>query len=303
MQVLITGLTGKTGRCFLSELMQRGTQGNCFRALVRSSSDTRAIEESGLAIALCRGDLDSAEDLKRAMQGVDTVLHIAGVHKSLPVVQAALDAGARWLILVHTTGIYSKYKQAGEAYRQIERQIEAMLEGTGVSLTLLRPTMIYGGPDDKNLSIFIRMVDRLRLFPLVSGGYFALQPVHRKDLGRAYYDVLCHPETTKGRNYDLSGAYPIDLIDLLRIIADGLGKKTRFFSVPFFLAYGGAWLLYLLTLTRIDLREKVQRLVEPRAYGHEAAARDFGYAPMDFEAGLRLEVAECQRAWEEERRI
>ena len=172
-----------------------------------------------------------------------------------------------------------------------------MLEGTGIALTILRPTMIYGGPDDGNIAVFIRMTDRLPLFPVVSGGRFALQPVHRQDLGRAYYDVLANPETTRGNNYDLSGAYPIDLIDLLRILADELGKHTRFVTVPFFLAYAGAWALYLLTFAKLDLREKVQRLVEPRAYTHAAASRDFGYAPMDLETGLRQEVRACRTQW------
>ena len=273
MRVLVTGLTGKTGRCFLAELCRRGLQGSDYRALVRETSDTRAIEQSGLALEVCRGDLDREADLARALQGMDTVLHIAGIQKSVPLVRQARKAGVKWLILVHTTGIYSKYKRAGEEYRQAEREIAAILEGTGIALTILRPTMIYGGPDDGNIAVFIRMTDRLPLFPVVSGGRFALQPVHRQDLGRAYYDVLANPETTRGNNYDLSGAYPIDLIDLLRILADELGKHTRFVTVPFFLAYAGAWALYLLTFAKLDLREKVQRLVEPRAYTHAAASR------------------------------
>lgn len=206
MRVLVTGLTGKTGRCFLAELCRRGLQGNDYRALVRETSDTRAIEQSGLALEVCRGDLDREADLARALQGMDTVLHIAGIQKSVPLVRQARKSGVKWLILVHTTGIYSKYKRAGEEYRQAEREIAAMLEGTGIALTILRPTMIYGGPDDGNIAVFIRMTDRLPLFPVVSGGRFALQPVHRQDLGRAYYDVLANPEMTRGNNYDLSGA-------------------------------------------------------------------------------------------------
>ena len=301
MRLLITGITGKTGRCFLQTLQREGLERigvtDC-SALCRPSADTAAIAQSGLPIEIVHGDLDDVTSLKRAMQGMDTVLHIAGIQMSENVVEAALAAGVQWLVLVHTTGIYSKYKAAGEGYRQIESRIEQRLCGTDVALTLLRPTMIYGGPDDKNISVFIRMVDRLRLFPVVSGGRFLLQPVHREDLGEAYYAVLAHADITKNRNYDLSGAYPLDLIDILKIFADELGKKTRFVRVPFWLAYAGAWGVYLLSFGRIDLREKVQRLVEPRAYGHEAAAADFGYAPQDLEVGLRREVRDCCAAWE-----
>ena len=74
-------------------------------------------------------------------------------------------------------------------------------------------------------------------------------------------------------------------------IGSQLGKKrVRFFSVPFGLAYAGALGLYGLSFGRKDLREKVQRLCEPRAYSHEAAARDFGYAPVEFAEGVRNEI-------------
>lgn len=62
--------------------------------------------------------------------------------------------------------------------------------------------------------------------------------------------------------------------------------------MPFPVAYAGAWGLYLLSLTKIDMREKVQRLCESRAYPYEEAVRGFGYDPMSFEEGLRQEVRE-----------
>lgn len=209
----------------------------------------------------------------------------------MALVETAVASGSvKWLVLVHTTGIYSKYKAAGEEYRQIEAKIAKMIEGKGIDLTILRPTMIYGNLRDGNVSVFMKMVYKLRLFPLVNGGRYELQPVWCKDLGKAYYQVLLHPEATKNRNYVLSGGEPILLIDMLKVMAEKLGVTNHFFSVPFWLAYGGAWLLYMMSFGRADLREKVQRLVEPRAYGHEDAAVDFGYLPARFQEGIDDEI-------------
>ena len=133
------------------------------------------------------------------------------------------------------------------------------------------------------------MVDKLRLFPIVSGGHYALQPVNHADLGDAYYKVLVNGDVCNGKNYVLSGGTVIDLVDILKNISRFLGKKTVFVSVPYWFAYSGACVLYFLTLKKKDYREKVQRLVEPRAYPHEEAVRDFGYAPMDFLDGLKNE--------------
>ena len=150
--------------------------------------------------------------------------------------------------------------------------------------------MIYGTVSDKNVVIFMKMVDRLRIFPVVDGANYELQPVWCGDLGKAYYQILMHPETATKRNYNLSGGKPILLRDMFKVMAKYLGVKNTFVSVPFWLAYTLAWMLYLVTFTKKDFREKVQRLVEPRTFSYEDAAHDFGYSPVTFEEGVKTEV-------------
>ena len=101
-----------------------------------------------------------------------------------------------------------------------------------------------------------------------------------------------NPEKTDNKNYDLSGGEPILLIDIFKEIGKQLGVKNIFISCPFFIAYGGAWCVYVITFGKIDFREKVQRMVEPRAYSHADAKRDFGYNPLPFNEGIREEINE-----------
>lgn len=292
--VLLTGVTGHSGRFFIERLSENrdAVSGMRFRAVVRETSDVSQLLASGLPIELVRGDLTDEAFLETACAGVDTVLHIAGIHWSREVSSAAAKCGVRRWIFVHTTGIYSKFKAAVGDYKNIDAFCEERANASGALLTILRPTMIYGGLDDGNVAKFIAMVAKLPVMPVVSGARYALQPVHRRDLGRAYYDVLTNPAATDGKRYVLSGKEPIDLCDMLKVIGTYLGKpRVRFLSVPYWFAYAGATVLYGVTLGKIDYREKVQRLVEPRAYPHDDAARDFGFAPVGFSEGVRDEVA------------
>ena len=224
--------------------------------------------------------------------GVNTLLHIASIGYSEQLVEIAVRYGVKRLILVHTTGIYSKYKAAGEYYRQVERKVEQLIEGWDIQLTYLRPTMIYGNVHDANVVIFMKMVDKLRIFPVVNGARYELQPVWCGDLGKAYYQVLMNPQTATKRNYNLSGARPIMLLDMFKVMGKYLGVKNTFVSVPFPIAYGLAWMLYIATMGRKDFREKVQRLVEPRIFDHSDATHDFGYTPVPFEEGVKSEIDE-----------
>lgn len=295
--VVLTGVTGKSGKYAIERLIERREElsGIRFRAIVRSKEKAPFLEQSGLPLDVCIGTVDDDAFLQQVFSGADTLLHIVGIHTSLHVVPLAIRAGIKRIIAVHTTGVYSKYKSASEEYNQIDAAITTLCEDANVSLTILRPTMIYGGLDDENVVKFIAMMDRLPIMPVVSGARFALQPVHRRDLGRAYADALLS-KATAGKNYVLSGAEPITLRNMLTVIAGYLEKPARFVSVPYWFAISGAWALYLVSLTKVDYREKVQRLVEPRAYPHGDATQDFGYAPLSFAEGVRGEVADYLRS-------
>ena len=296
MTAVFTGITGKSGRYTIERLIERkdDVKDCSFRAVVRSPEKAAFLLESGLPIELSYGSIEDAAFFSGVCAGADTLLHIAGIHTSRTVVPVAIAAGIRRIIVVHTTGVYSKYKSAGAEYNRIDQEITYLCETAGVKLTILRPTMIYGGLDDENVAKFISMMDRLPVMPVVAGARFALQPVHRRDLGRAYADVLLS-EKTAGRNYVLSGKEPITLREMLNTIAELLHKPARFISVPYWIAIAGAWVIYLCSFTKLDYREKVQRLVEPRAYPHDDATRDFGYSPVGFQNGVTAEVAEHQK--------
>lgn len=300
-RVLITGISGKNGRYLLEAMEKNRIKDNLdnihFKIFLREGSDTSYVDASSLDLEKYYGAIDTKEEAADFVKGgYDTLLHIAGIQRSEQVVSAAIEAGVKRFILVHTTGIYSKYKEAGEGYRIIDAKVKEMCNEAGASLTILRPTMIYGDLKDGNISVFIKMVDKLRVFPVISGAKYELQPVWCKDLGYAFYDVLMNPEITDNKEYDLSGGKPILLIDIFREIGRQLGVKNTFVSVPYWIAYSGAVALYICTFTKKDYREKVQRMVEPRAYSHEKAKEDFGYSPLEFAEGVKEEIILYQKS-------
>lgn len=300
-KLVLIGVTGrKSGGALathisdhLDEVLQMFPSG--ITVICRSTSNTERIEKLLPSVTIKRGELTDSKFLVEAFKEADTVIHVAGIHWSRYVVDAAIADNVRRLILVHTTGIYSKYKVAGEEYRHIDEYVDAKCRENNIVFTILRPTMIYGNTSDNNVVTFIKMVDKLPLMPVVRGARFELQPVHYEDLGKAYFDVLMNEKATAGKNYDLSGGEEIQLRDMLSVIGDDLGKKVRFISCPYWLAYSGAWFIYCLTLTKVDYRERVQRLCEPRCYSHKQATADFGYNPMTFREGIVGEVEEYKK--------
>lgn len=290
--LLVTGITGHSGKYFLQELI-KNKYAEPIRCIIRETSDTSLIDNSGLNIEKVIGNLNDKEFIDKAMDGVDTVLHIASIFYSVNIMESAVKHNVKRAIFVHTTGIYSKYKSASKDYKEIEYTIDKIIRESSstINLIYLRPTMIYGYLNDRNMIKFIKMVDRLWVFPVINHGVSLLQPVNGRDLGKAYYQVLTNPNITKG-DYILSGERPITMLEMFNLISEYLNKKTVFISVPLWLGVFLARCLKAITFGRIDYVEKVQRMGEDRSFSHSAAEKDFGYCPMPFNEGLKIEIEE-----------
>ncbi|WP_082306989.1 NAD-dependent epimerase/dehydratase family protein [Bacillus sp. FJAT-27245] len=290
--ILVTGITGHSGRHFLQVLIKDKYDGP-IRCIVRNNSDRSLLDNSGLNIEVVIGDLENQETMNSALSGIDTVVHIASIFYSVTVIKAAIKNGVKRAILVHTTGIYSKYKSASEEYKHIEQNIESIKQenNSKIGVVFLRPTMIYGNINDRNMIVFIKMVDKLKLFPIINHGRNQIQPVNGRDLGKAYYQVLMKAHILNG-DYILSGEKPISMKDLFKLIGRILDKKTTFISVPLEIGVILARILKVCSFGKIDFIEKVQRMGEDRSFPHEKAAKDFGYKPMPLSEGLKLEIKE-----------
>ena len=84
MTTLVTGATGHLGANLVRALVERGER---VRALVRPTTDRRAID--GLNVEVAVGDLKDASSLEAAVEGCERLYHVAAL-----VSLRAVDRGA-----------------------------------------------------------------------------------------------------------------------------------------------------------------------------------------------------------------
>ena len=293
----ITGATGHSGQWLMKRLEQEKYEGP-IRVVIRKSKEEAPnehafLEDLSLQLDIVVGDLRDSRFLEETLEGVDTVIHTASVTLSPLLVEIALTKKVDWLILVHTTGRYSKYKSASQEYIQIEDQILEMREKGLLNVTILRPTMIYGSHKDRNMYRLVSYLGRHKLFPVFGKGDNLMQPVHAKDLGDAYYQVLTNRQQTLNQDYNLSGKDPISYIQLLKTISTQLSRNTVFIHIPLSLAVFLIKIYNLILPKKAILSvEQVLRMNEDKCFDHSRAEEDFGYKPFSFEEGIQEEVKE-----------
>lgn len=282
MRVLLTGATGLLGGELLKLLLAEGHEARC---LLRAGSPNASRLDAERA-EIFRGDAADEEDLLRALQGTDALLHVAGIEYAQPVVEAARRAGVGRVVVVGSTSVHSSYEfRAGPKLR-----MERVVRRSGLDWTIVRPSMIYGSERDKNVQRLLRFLGRSPVFPMFGPGTNLWQPVYHEDCARGVYEALVRLSAV-GRSYDLPGGESLTYLDLVKTAAGALGKKPRIVRLPLEpvrLLLGAAEKL------RLPLpvgSEQVLRLREDKAYPYEEARRELGYAPRPFREGVALEVA------------
>jgi nucleoside-diphosphate-sugar epimerase len=181
--------------------------------------------------------------------------------------------------------VYSKYNEYSAEYKKAESYLQQYAGSYG----LLRPTMIYGSPQDKNLHKLIKFCHRYGFFPIFGSGDNLLQPVHADDIAQMLLKVWECPNI-KGA-YDLSGGSIVSFRQLILLVEKLLGKSVRPLSFPLKFGIWSATLLENTLGKKSPVRrEQILRLQEDKAYSHEEAKRDLGFTPRTLEVGLQQEI-------------
>jgi nucleoside-diphosphate-sugar epimerase len=272
-KIFITGAAGKTGAALLELISGQGAEVTC---LCRSEACRERL--SRFPVNIVEGDASNVGSLGRAYGGEEIVIHISSIFHTPAVLEAC--RGAKRLIAISSTGVFSRYRRTAA---EIER-CESLIETSGIPCTILRPTMIYGTPDDRNISRLVRLVAKYGVVPLPGGGRARFQPVHVKDLARCISACL-ESEASIGKSYNVPGGSSHSLGEIVRIIAGLLRKRVITLPIPLAPALFAARILLL----RID-PEQIERLREDKTFSYEDAGHDLGYTPMTFEEGLRLQL-------------
>lgn len=277
-------MTGATG--FLGEhVLAAKPDGFAVEVFARGSSDLSCVPP-GVPVRF--GDLGDPRSLRRALEGVDVLMNVAslGFGHARGIVDACRDARVPRAVFVGTTAVFTTLPAKSKAVRL---EAERIVESGGLAHTLLRPTMIYGTPRDRNVWRLIRFLRWTPFVPVVDGGANLQQPVFVEDVARACWDVVDRPRTF-GKAFNVAGAEALSFAEMARAVLRSLRRRVPFVSVPSgaaLIAVAAArWVPFAPRLTR----EQVLRLTEDKKFDNGPAREAFGYAPSSFAEGLEREL-------------
>ncbi|AFY81392.1 NAD-dependent epimerase/dehydratase family protein [Oscillatoria acuminata] len=287
MKLVITGGCGLTGSIFLEKISKLLKDIEII-AIVRSTTQRKSIENLNLNLTYQIGDSSDSRTWTSLLENhcPDVVVHIASINHLSILLDSFKDKNyCPHLIVIGSTGVYSKYRQASTLKQEMENRL-MNYEGTWC---LLRPTLIYGSERDKNLHKLIKFCDRYGFFPVFGSGSSLIQPVYAEDLAKAILTALQRPHIQG--SYDLSGGTVVTFRELLTLVGKLLGKPVRQISLPMNIGVWSATIIENLLRERSPVRrEQILRLQEDKDFSHLAAQKDLDFQPRSLEEGLKEEI-------------
>jgi len=318
MSLLITGANGLIGQRLAFTLARSGV---LVRAMVRTPQAAAGLMHPNITTVL--GSMDDESSLRRALEGVRQVYHLAAftgvwhadrerwhvvnVNGTQRLLELARELGVERVVVTSTAGVLGpsvtgvlidesspapiSYFTAYEASKRNMEEMIACFDSAGMVVVIVNPTRLFGaGPMNKSNSV-TRMLKQYR------DGKWRFLPGNGHGMGNyAWIDDVVEGHRLAmalGRHEEryILGGESFSYLELFRRADPVLGVSHRLFSVPLWLMLGAAGLMKgMATLTG---REP---LITPgwiRKYHHhwlvssQKACTELGYHITPFETALQ----------------
>lgn len=274
-EVLVTGGSSMVGDFLLPALAEAGHRATVFSRQPRLSGGADWVQ------------VDVARTpLKDLAVRADALIHLAPL-PLLTRVLPGLPAGVARIVAVGTTSVFTKAgarslddRRLVEGQQRAERALADYCAGRGIHWVLLRPTLVYDGRRDRNVTRIARFIRRAGFFAVAAPGTGLRQPLHAADLAAA-----CRVALDAGggsRDYNLGGGETLSYRYMLERIFVALGRKPHILPVPLPLYRAALAVARLHPRLRGLSLDVADRMNQDLVFDYGDAARDLGFHPRAF---------------------
>jgi nucleoside-diphosphate-sugar epimerase len=274
-EVLVTGGSSMVGDFLLPALAEAGHRATVFSRQPHVSGGSDWVQVDVVHTPL-----------RELAARADALIHLAPL-PLLTRVLPGLPVGVTRIVAVGTTSVFTKVQARSmqdrklvEEQQQAERALADYCTGRGIHWALLRPTLVYDGRRDRNVTRIAHFIRRAGFFAVAAPGIGLRQPLHAADLAAA-----CQAALDSGggsRDYNLGGGETLSYRAMLERIFRALGRRPRILPVPLALYRGALAAARLHPRFRGLSLDVADRMNQDLVFDYGDAARDLGFHPRAF---------------------
>lgn len=288
MKILLTGASSGIGSVLIKRLV------GCADLEVTAMIHRSLVNISGCEAR--QGDLSNPELLTRAVDGVDTVVHMAALTSSAQeseyfrinvtgtqnLVDACVLKGVKRIIYISSRAA----SLDGGGYSRSKLEAEECVKNSGLQWLILRPSEVYGQGAGDTINRLIQWAQKYPFVPVIGKGQAKLSPVYIDDVVSAMERAVLDREL-KGETILLSGPEELTFDELVDRIAKYLGVRRFKLHLPAGLVKFGAIVLTSLGM-KIIVPDQIPRLLCAKGQGTRKTSALISYSPRKLEEGMAV---------------
>lgn len=235
--VTTTGAFSYTGKYATRLLLDRG-----YRVRTLTNHPDRQ-NPFGDAVEVHPYNFDRPSELEKSLEGTSTLINTYWVrfpHRGLTydtavtntqtLISAAKRAGVQRIVHV---SIANPSPDSPLGYYRGKALLEQAVVESGLSYSILRPTVIFGAEDIliNNIAWFVR---HFPIFGIPGDGRYAIRPIYVEDMAQSIVDSA---DQSNNSTFNAVGPETFTFEQLIRLIAEKLGRPFRLLHIPAPLAY------------------------------------------------------------------
>jgi uncharacterized protein YbjT (DUF2867 family) len=214
--------------------------------------------------------------------------HSVHVDSAQRVAAQARRAGVERLI--HISGIGAD-AASQSLYIRKRGEGELAVRAAFLDAIFVRPAVIFG-PDDAFLTVMLKLLRRLPIYPMFGRGLTRLQPAYVEDVAEAIGRVMQRTETPS-MIFEFGGPRVYSYEEFLRAVAHQAGVVPHLIPIPFAVWLALAWASEmfpspLLTRNQVELMQ-IDTVSSPEMPGFV----ELGISPRSVEAILQKTLSSC----------
>lgn len=241
--IVVTGAFSYTGKYVARILLDRG---HTIRTLTHHTNRPNPFGER---VQVFPYDFDQPDKLQESLHGASALINTywvrfphrdatfeSAVQNTRTLINAAKNAGIRRIVHV---SIANPSLDSPLGYYKAKAQLEESVKGSGLSYTIVRPTVIFGAEDIliNNIAWFVR---HFPVFGVPGDGRYGIRPIYVEDMAQLLADAA---ENESNKVIDAVGSETFAFEDLVELIAKEARASVRLVHLPTPLAYASTRLI------------------------------------------------------------
>lgn len=237
MKIIIAGGAGFVGRNLVRVLLDKGFNPKDVTVIDINKQNLKLLDD--YPINIVHADIAESDNWSSELKNADYVINLAAqisspysdpfyrnnVLATENLIEASKKNNIKGIIHFSSAAVLSVRK---DDYADTKTEGEEMIINSGLKYCIIRPSLMYGPTDDKNIGYLINFAKKFPFFPIPGHGKWPRQPIYIDDI--CYLVISFLNEFPENQIFDINGKESIYFRDMIKtVLNESEGFHFRLF--------------------------------------------------------------------------